>query len=411
MLVVNRVVVNGMARIKAVAITLIAVFLAVGFLFAVLEAGLAVAKINTKSNTRFIPAKGTTYIPNAYYRHTKEGFSEGHFNSHGFRDYERTYQKPANTFRILVFGDSYVEALQVPLADTFPAVLEKRLNEHASSMRFEVLSLGQSGFGTADEYMRYLNFGVEYSPDLVLLAFLTANDIHDNSKFLNRETVAFYFVFDEHRNLVLDRSIMDEYQNSLSLPKRLFQKIKQHSYVANLISERLFLFRLQLRDRYFDAHFLGNAKAAEHAQLDEFSDLNIYLSDLSPHWRDAFEVTKGVILKFRESVEERGTRFILVTLSNAEQVHPQKADRLNKQYGVSFDYDQPDRMLDEFARQKGITFLKLMPRFREYHRKTGINLHGFGPPYGGHWNENGHRLAADEIFKFLRDKHLVPLDG
>src|SRR5205823_88894 len=111
---------------------------------------------------------------------------------------ERNYKKPPNTFRILVFGDSYVEAFQVALADAFPALLEKQLNDQSSSMRFEVLALGQSGFGTTDAYMRYLNFGVEYSPDLVLLAFLTGNDIRNNSRFLNMENLGLYFIFDEN---------------------------------------------------------------------------------------------------------------------------------------------------------------------------------------------------------------------
>ena len=119
------------------------------FLF-LMEAVLAIAHINTKSNVRFIPGMGSTYIPHAYYRHTKEGFSEGYFNAHGFRDYERSYTKPKGTFRILVLGDSYVEALQVALENSFPALLEKKLNENSTSTKFEVLNLGQSGFGTAD---------------------------------------------------------------------------------------------------------------------------------------------------------------------------------------------------------------------------------------------------------------------
>src|ERR1700683_3687347 len=36
-------------------------------------------------------------------------------NSHGFRDYERSYEKPPNTVRIAVLGNSWTEALQVPL--------------------------------------------------------------------------------------------------------------------------------------------------------------------------------------------------------------------------------------------------------------------------------------------------------
>jgi hypothetical protein len=358
---------------------------------------------------RFIPDKGTTYIPNAYYRHTKEGFSEGYFNSHGFRDYERTYEKAANTFRILVLGDSYVEALQVALSDAFPALLEKRLNEHSTAMRFEVLNLGQSGFGTADEYMRYVNFGVKYSPDLVILAFLSGNDFQDNSKFFSPESHLFYFAFDKNHNLVIDRSVIDNYQRSLALPKRLFQYLARKSYLVNLISERLYLLRKEIWTNRFQKHFAESRPQGMGQKLDELDGLNIYLPDPSEHWQEAFDLTKALILKFRDSVEEHGARFVVVTLTNAAQVHPHIQQRLNKTYGLPFDYGKPDRMLEEFAQQNGIPFLKLMPTFLEYHLKTGKYLHGFGSGEGGHWNENGHCLAAEKIFEFLQENHLVSL--
>jgi hypothetical protein len=400
-----------MVRLKAFAINVSVFVLAVGILLVSLEVGLAYLGINTKSNVRFLHDKGVTYIPGAYYRHAKEGFSEGYFNSHGFRDRERTYQKPSNTFRILVLGDSQVEAIQVALENSFPALLERALNEHSASIRFEVLSLGQSGFGTAEEYIRYLNFGVEYSPDLVLLAVMTANDIQDNSKFLSWEGLRFYFVPDDTGNLVLDRSSLDAYEQNLTLPKQLFQSLKQNSYLASLISERLFLLREELHRAWFKANFADAAKAEEVRKLDQFSELNIYFPDLSPRWREAFEITKRIILKFKASVEERGAKFVLVTLSNAEQSHPEKAEQLTKQYELAFDYEQPDRILAEFAKQQSITLLQLMPAFRSYHLKMGTFLHGFGASIGGHWNEHGHRLAAEEIFKFLVEKRLVPIHG
>ena len=402
-----------MARLKTFATHLAVSVLAVALLLVSLEVGLAFLQINTKSNVRFLLDKGTTHIPGAYYIHAKEGFTEGYFNSHGFRDRERSYQKPANTYRILVLGDSQVEAMQVALANSFPALLEKALNQHSPSIRFEVLSLGQSGFGTADDYMRYLNFGVEYSPDLVLLAVTTQNDIQDNSKFLSWESLRFYFIFDKDGNLVLDRSLFDAYEKNMTLPKRLFQSLKSHSYLASLISERLFLLRENFHKAWFKSSFpdIVPEKVGENRKLDEFLEWNIYLPKLSPHWQEAFEITKGLILKFRASVEERGTKFVLVTLSNAEQIHPQRAEQLNKQYGLAFDYEQPDRVLEAFARQESITLLQLTPPFRNYHLKTGIYLHGFDSSIAGHWNENGHRLAAEEIFKFLTEKRLVPWSG
>jgi len=400
-----------MVRLKTFGTNLGIFFLAVALLLVSLEIGLALLQINTKSYGRFVDEKGTTYIPGAYYRFTKEGFSEGYFNSHGFRDRERSYQKPANTYRILVLGDSQVEAFQVALANSFPALLEKALNAHSPSVRFEVLALGESGFGTADEYMRYLNFGVEYSPDLVLLVVTTANDIQDNSKFLSRENPRFYFIFDKNGTLVLDRSALDAQGTRSTLPKRLFHSLKRHSYLASLISERLYLLRYELHKAEFETHALGTGRVEGNRKLDEFSWLNIYLPNLSPRWEEAFEITGRLLLKFRASVEERGAKFALVTTSNAEQVHPEKAEQLNKRYGLAFDYDQPDRILAEFVKQESITFLRLMPVFRNFHLKTGTYLHGFGSSIEGHWNEHGHRLAAEELYKFLNEKRLVPLNG
>ena len=396
-----------MTRFKAFAVRSLVIVLSIVITLAALEAWLAVAQINAKSYDRYIPGKGSTYMPGAYYRHTKEGFSEGYINAHGFRDYERSYEKPENTFRILVLGDSYVEALQVALQDAFPAILEKTLNEKSASTKFEVLNLGQSGFGTADEYMRYLNFGVKYSPDLVILAFLTGNDILDNSKILNGQNIRFYFIFDANGNLVLDRSLFDEYERTLTFGRKTFQAITRRSYLASLISERFYLARLQLRERDFRKRFAGDQPSGSQPRLDELSPPNIYLMNMTDRWKQAFAITTGLLRKFRDSVQANGSQFLLVTLSNAEQVHPELQQRLKKEYGPVLDFDQPDRLIGEFARKERINHLQLMPLFRDYHLRTGKYLHGFNGSHGGHWNENGHRLAAEKIFEYLTHEHLV----
>ncbi|UVT19558.1 MAG: SGNH/GDSL hydrolase family protein [Nitrospira sp.] len=404
-----------MSRGKTLTANLGLAILAVAIILGVLEAVLAITKFNAPSASRFVPGKGVTYIPHAYYRHTKEGFSEGHYNSQGFRDYERTYIKAPGVFRILILGDSYIEALQVALEDTFSAQLEKLLNSQAASThtRFEVLALGQSGFGTADEYIRYLNFGAAYDPDLVILAFFTGNDFRNNSKYLNRENVGFYYTFDRQHNLVLDRSLIDAYERNLSFAKRLYEELKAKSHLLSLISERIYLFKRQLlEDRMAEADKdRENVGERKSRTIDSLSDLNIYRTDLLPPWKEAVEITKEIILKFRDAVEERGGRFLLLGLSNAEQVHPEVGNELKNQYDIDLDYEQPDRILEGFARESGITFLKLMPAFREYHVKTGEYLHGFGASHQGHWNQEGHRLAAELTFKFLKERNLCVLEN
>ncbi len=373
---------------------------AVVILMLMLEFGLSVLQYQTKSIIRLMPGQGNTFVPNAYYRHTKEGFSEGYINSHGFRDKARTYEKGAETFRILVLGDSFVDAFQVALTDTFPALLETKLNTQADSMRFEVLNLGQSGFGTADAYMRYLNFGAAYDPDLVILAFFPGNDFRNNSKFLDQGEVRFYFVFDDQGHLVLDHSVWERYELGLTWPRRVYQSLRRTSYVANLLAERLDLLRRQMR---------MSEPSVGPRELDVFSDLNIYLPDLSEPWQEAVDITLEGIYMLRRAVEQHGSAFALITLTSAEQVHPHIGRRLRETHGRPFDYDQPGRILKAFAKRTGMTWLQLLPALREHHRITGMYLHGFGDRQTGHWNETGHRLAADEIFAFLNRQVLVPI--
>lgn len=397
-----------MTRLRRLTINLSVAGCAILVLCLILEAMLAVVKINTRSFIAFDPDTGINFVPGAYYVNHKEGFSEGHFNSHGFRDFERTWEKASNTYRILVLGDSYVEAFQVPLERAFPALLEATLNVASRSRLFEVLALGQSGFGTADAYLRYLNFGVRYAPDMVILAFLTGNDIRDNSKVLNLERIGFYFVVGEQGELVLDRSRLDHYSSQLTLMRRLYQAVKRHSYLVSLIAERAFLLREQVRTKRFKQTNANSTAAGR--KLDEFSDLNIYLPEPTPRWTEAWEITERLLLKFARQVESRGTSFVLITLTNAEQVHPELQRELEQKFEMPFDFDLPDRRLREFTREHDVTYLGLMPAFRDYQRRTETYLHGFGAVITGHWNDAGHRQAAGQIFSFLRDRRLIPLD-
>jgi hypothetical protein len=53
-----------MIRIKSFAVNLGVLLATLVILMLILEGGLAIARINTKSNVRFIPGKGITFIPN-----------------------------------------------------------------------------------------------------------------------------------------------------------------------------------------------------------------------------------------------------------------------------------------------------------------------------------------------------------
>ena len=135
--------------------------------------------------------------PNTEFWHTSvDGSWKFVTNSKGFRNSkEFTYEKPANTIRVLSLGDSHVQGHEVRQDFTFSAVLERFLNQHG--FHAEVINAGVSGFGNAEELVFLENEGFKYKPDVVVLAFF-ANDFEDNVK-------AGLFGLDNQLNLVEQR--------------------------------------------------------------------------------------------------------------------------------------------------------------------------------------------------------------
>ncbi len=60
-------------------------------------------------------------------QYQREGASYVRVNSDGLRDREHAKAKPADTVRIAILGDSFSEAMHVPMEQTFWFLLERRL--------------------------------------------------------------------------------------------------------------------------------------------------------------------------------------------------------------------------------------------------------------------------------------------
>lgn len=99
-----------------------------------------------------------------------EGFGSFTFNSFSMQNNEIAQSKPAGTMRIGVFGDSYVESLQVPRELNYCSLLAKNLSKKLGKP-VEVLNFGVSNYSIAQDYLRYQNLGKSFQPDLVIVAY------------------------------------------------------------------------------------------------------------------------------------------------------------------------------------------------------------------------------------------------
>jgi lysophospholipase L1-like esterase len=380
--------------------------------------------------------RGWALQPNIEGWYRKEGEAYVRINSDGLRDIEHTKAKPEGTLRIAVVGDSYAEALQVSLEETFWKILERRLQESCpacAGKRVEVVNFGVSGYGTAQELLTLQRHVRAYSPDIVLLAFTTSNDISDNSRLLKKTDDIPYFIYRDGQ-LVLDDSFRDSasYRLRVSPVGRLAVWLRGSSRVVQLFHQAHAAFQTYMRSRKMKADVEAKAAreklsdAARPKPPDPFVaarydaaqpaareravkteelgvDNAVYLESDDPAWNEAWRVTEKLVALMRDEAEGQGARFFVVTLSNGIQVYPDAAARqaFMERLGVR-DIFYPDRRIAALGERERIKVFTLAPALQLYAERNRAFLHGFGRDTGnGHWNALGHRVAGELLAEQL----------
>lgn len=370
-------------------------------------------------------------------------------NSQGLRDVERSgYAKPANTFRILLLGDSYVEGLRVPLEQTFGKVLERELNAAApAGLRFEVVSAGVSGWGTDQELLWLRNEGLKYQPDLVLLAFFPGNDFQNNSEALeaaNMGSVQKPFFHLEGGRLALRYYPFDPAQAAQAAnlqPKRgaslAAEQVEDQGQAASnpaspthlplarwrpWLHDHLATYRLlaallpdaapALAGRLASWGLIERGQAIAAAELRATTipvAYGVYQQAPSSEWRESFVLTGALLQEMQSAVKAAGGRLALVNLTGREQVYPelwQKALQKNPaMQPLQWDLEQPNRVVQGLAAEAGIPFLDLLPIFRQQAQAGTQPLH---MAHDGHWTPAGEQLAGQAIYQFLLQQGLAP---
>lgn len=373
--------------------------------------------------------RGYSLWPGAEGRYRREGAAHVSINSDGLRDREHTKSKPANTLRIAVVGDSYAEAFQVEREKAFWSVLERGLRDcpALAGREVEVINFGVSGYGTAQELLTLREKVWSYSPDVVLLAVTTNNDVLDNSRTLKVTDEIPYFVIDGNQ-LTLDDSFRRTAAFRLrnSALNRLGRWLREHLRFVQAIHEgqgaiksRLDAWREQRRlakeknnadvtdeVKTTNAAQTSNPAPAGDVPADELGTANvIYREPADDVWRGAWLVTERLLAEMNAEVKSHGARFYVVTLSNGIQVYPDPSAReaFARRLGAA-DLFYPERRFKSIGAREGFPVYNLAPDLQAYADRGGVFLHGFGAQRGnGHWNEDGHRVAGEMLARQLCD--------
>jgi lysophospholipase L1-like esterase len=353
-------------------------------------------------------ALGWSLRPGAGAWEVDEGAAWTRINPHGFRDRDRTADKPPGVYRIAVLGDSYTEGRQVGMDQTYTWLAEEALNRQrcAGGSRFEVLNFGVPGYGTAQERLLLRQRVWSFSPDLVVLQFYSGNDLFNNHRALNISSVekAPYFVLRSGR-LELDERFREgrEFEPLFMAAKNMIADIMNRSVLLLMAYKAL---RVEAQQREL-ARAQGPDEpprapgAGDRSRLPP--DYQRYLAFLPPTIEpmiEAWQVTERLILEIDEEVRARRARLLLMLMPTEHQIHPDPTvrDAYRARFHIeSLEY--ADDRVAAHAHRHGIPVLRLSAPLIDEAGRTGAYMAGFANtgPNEGHLNERGHAVVAREL--------------
>ncbi|HSG68857.1 MAG TPA: SGNH/GDSL hydrolase family protein, partial [Planctomycetaceae bacterium] len=337
--------------------------------------------------TRLDPELGLSLKPGMFrsYFDSEAGRSiQMRTNSLGLRGPEYTVTKPPGVRRIAVFGDSFTEARSFDERETFCGRLQSLLNADrtGTSLRWEVMNAGSSGYGTSAELALYRQKIRAYQPDIVIVCFCPSSDVRDNSAELNRDPVV--------------RSRLDE-QGRVELVPPPAESVKSDPKNWS----QLYRWQQQKIKTLVE-------KFRTRAEKPEDKVVQITLVPPPAPIERAWDLTSKLLRKFRTEVESEGAEFLVVTIPQCWQIQPDQFEIMCLQAvssdSVSVDY--PVHRLIGICDEQTISLLDLTESFRAAYpyqdssrSDEWLFLNG-----RGHLNARGHDLVAAEIFRFLSSR-------
>ncbi len=285
-------------------------------------------------------------------------------NSQGFRDREYSIEKPPETKRVIVLGDSFAWGWGVENDEVFTEVAERQLN------KVEILNLGHSSYGTDQELLLWKRLGQRFSPDLTAVVFYS-NDIEDNSGPTG-----------ERPQFILK-------DGTLSLAKTP----QPWTMIRNLKR----VLKDNLRLYYFIDYRIALLKQSRKHPNSGSGLEKWFFKDFLDRMGNAWEVTKALLLEIDRLTDHRT---LVVFIPNRLQLEDDRF--LEALQTAHLEDDKTDRMLtnrllETFCTEHQIPFLDLTSRFQKERTHEPLYFdHDF------HWSPRGHHVAGEALGETLR---------
>ncbi len=374
--------------------------------------------------TVIVPGVGMMKQPNAEVRYTNrvDFWTTSRTNRYGFLDREPPDpEQAARSCHVAFIGDSFVDALEVPIEHKVQVRLEELAADQMPGLGLISTAFGRQGTGPIEQLAYYDHYARPLHPRLLVLVW-NPNDLPDSSPVLRgvasgwdpdrfpgntgvRETldgeIELRPPHPEPARLLSD-SVGDPWASWPTDPwlARALDGPSRASYLAAVAD-----FRLQsLANRYSKDHTLARAMEAMaqrpryRTSLDGWRpttrlsfNLALPSDTLPPVFAEALEYAAFAMEQFRERADRDGAELVVLIAHTAKLEY------------------WPPRVFDRIAAVADASGVPVIDH-ADYILRQGHELEDAQWPHDAHWNAPGHQWAAEAVLDYIKDSPEVCSD-
>ena len=387
--------------------------------------------IETSIPYQFVDGVGVIREPNAELRYAdwnNDNFVVSRVNSQGFLDREpiSAERAPAGC-HIAFIGDSFVEALEVPIADKFHVRLEEMAARELPHLGITTQAYGITGTGQINQIPFYDEYASRLNPDLVILVFFF-NDFANNitaAQALNYGADPDRMPFmsahrDEYGALKLylpdseyERFLLPRLQNSWY--ESTWKRLVRVSYFAKWLDAKGLIWVDNLGRQSGEwANMMSEYPCCEWLQdvrlwlpgIDFFSIRDSFLAeDLPPVLEESLEYTEFGIDQFKRRADRDTAR--LMILSATAKMGLRGDPQFDRMSAIAEAHDIPvisdyDYIVSQGSKDLGNRLDSTVCRrswercYRDWRNDWEGRL-----DWATHWDAIGHQWAAEAVLEWL----------
>ncbi|WP_296705294.1 hypothetical protein [Algoriphagus sp.] len=334
------------------------------------------------------------YYPNVVFKTHVMG-KDGNFsvlnkiNSDGYRGPERILTSTSGK-NILLLGDSFMQADEVPFENTIGQVLQDLFADSVS-----VIQHGIPSWSPLLELNWLLHKGIDFELDRVIL-FLFYNDFLKGDQ-IGDEGYTKYCQFDEKgyplRFIFPSERTRNPWRDLCTRVHylRLYKLLRSVINRANLSIDSAEQLQRILREspKKFESRNDGYGLFAV------MRDTLLW----SRETKTRVDTSLEYLMLMNRLLKEHEMDFDLTLIPHQFQFKGENQESRKRSYGdIVFPVSGVERKIRKFCEKNSVGFIPLYEHFLEYKSRNSELLYF---PYDGHWNIKGHRLAAEVVHSYL----------